>query len=308
MAVLAFSVWILVGCFSAAVAEGSDNSDLYPPFWEESPEQLSDYRLQDGKHVIDPWVFTDRMGLYRIILNQTATYFARYGPENEQNLFWGLPLQFGWQYRTGRLADPTGKTDCGYEPGNPLCVSVDSWWSDANYFLSVLPFLAAVDSGVLGITSDQFIILPPPHDQSKFCYSVSDCKELIGDTMDSWIAFFEYMKLSSSDFEGLLKNLWTAHTSSLEYPVSVFEDRYAYYSKQESKFERNWAIGVNYIAAAYYPTSLIKTYGFQKALPSRILLDTDIAPFIADFSTNQNLVLLSITILGDTDKLTGKNF
>lgn len=66
-------------------------------------------------------------------------------------------------------------------------------FTDTNYFLSVIPFLAAVDSGILGITSDQFTILPPPQDQSKFCYSVSDCKELVGDTMDSWIAFFEVL-------------------------------------------------------------------------------------------------------------------
>ncbi|XP_049994140.1 protein LEG1 homolog [Alexandromys fortis] len=305
MAVLASFVWVLVGCISAAVAEDPNISDLYPPFWAESPEELSDYRLEDGKHIIDPWVFTDRMGLYRILLKQTAPYFASYGPENEQNLFWGLPLQFGWQHSSGRLADPTGKTDCGYEPVNPLCVSVDSWWADANYFLSVIPFLAAVDSGVLGITSDQFTILPPPQDQSKFCYSVSDCKELLGETMDSWNTFFEYMKLPSSDFDGLLKNLWAAHTSSLGYPLSVFEDRYAYYSYQESKFEKNWAIAVDYIAAAYYPTTLIRTSGFQKGLPPRILLDTDIAPFIADFTTTQNTVLLSLTALGDTDQVTG---
>lgn len=69
-------------------------------------------------------------------------------------------------------------------------------FTDANYFLSVIPFLAAVDSGVLGITSDQFTILPPPQDQSKFCYSVSDCKELLGETMDSWNTFFEVLLLS----------------------------------------------------------------------------------------------------------------
>lgn len=102
MAVLASFVWVLVGCISAAVAEDPNISDLYPPFWAESPEELSDYRLEDGKHIIDPWVFTDRMGLYRILLKQTAPYFASYGPENEQNLFWGLPLQFGWQHSSGK--------------------------------------------------------------------------------------------------------------------------------------------------------------------------------------------------------------
>lgn len=84
--------------------------------------------------------------------------------------------------------------------------------------------------------------------------------------------------------------------------------RYAYYSDQESKFEKNWAIAVDYLAAAYYPTTLIRTHGFQKGLPPRILLDTDIAPFIADFTTTQNTVLLSLTVLGDTDQLTGTNF
>ena len=102
MAVLASWVWILAAYFSAAVAEISDTSTLYPPLWEDSPEQLSDYRLEDGRYIINPWVFTDRMGLYRILLKETAVYFARYGPENEQNLLWGLPLQFGWQYQTGK--------------------------------------------------------------------------------------------------------------------------------------------------------------------------------------------------------------
>lgn len=87
-------VWVLVGCIFAAVAEGSDISDLYPPLWEESPRELSNYSLEDGKHIINPWVFTDRMGLYRILLNQMATYFEKYGSENEQNILWGLPVEF----------------------------------------------------------------------------------------------------------------------------------------------------------------------------------------------------------------------
>lgn len=30
---------------------------------------------------------------------------------------------------SGRLADPTGKTDCGHKSGDHLCISVDSWWA-----------------------------------------------------------------------------------------------------------------------------------------------------------------------------------
>ncbi|XP_005065772.1 protein LEG1 homolog [Mesocricetus auratus] len=305
MAVLASWVWVLVGCLSAAVAEDPNLSSLYPPFWEDSTGQLSGFTLEDGKYIINPWKFTDRLELYKILLNKTAPYFAKYGPENEQNLLWGLPLQFGWQYKTDRLVDPTGRTTCGYENFDELCVSVNSWWADVNYFLSVLPFLAAVDSGILGISSDEFTILPPPLDESRFCYNVSDCKELVRETMDSWSTFFKYMQLPSSDFDGLLQHLWAAHSSSLEYPIGVFDDRYAYYSKQEVKFEKNWVIAVHYIAAVYFPTTLKRTSNFQKALPPRVLSDSDIAPFIADFTSLQNTVLLSLTELGDIDRLTG---
>ncbi|XP_027258656.1 protein LEG1 homolog [Cricetulus griseus] len=305
MAVLASWVWVLIGYLSAAVAENSNPSSLYPPFWEDTSGEISGFALEDGKYIINPWVFTDRMGLYKILLSKTAPYFAKYGPENEQNLLWGLPMQFGWQYRTGRLVDPTGRTTCGYKTFDELCVSVDSWWADVNYFLSVLPFLAAVDSGILGISSDEFTILPPPLDESRFCYNVSDCKKLVGEIMDSWTTFFQYMQLPSSDFDGLLQHLWAAHTASLEYPISVFADRYAYYSEQEENFEQNWAIAVNYIAAAYFPTTLNRTNSFQKGLPPRVLYDTDIPPFIANFTSLQNKVLLSLTALGDIDELTG---
>lgn len=69
-------------------------------------------------------------------------------------------------------------------------------FTDVNYFLSVLPFLAAVDSGILGISSDEFTILPPPLDESRFCYNVSDCKKLVGEIMDSWTTFFQVLPLS----------------------------------------------------------------------------------------------------------------
>ncbi|ERE85746.1 Protein of unknown function DUF781 containing protein, partial [Cricetulus griseus] len=80
---------------------------------------------------------------------------------------------------------------------------------------------------------------------------------------------------------------------------------YAYYSEQEENFEQNWAIAVNYIAAAYFPTTLNRTNSFQKGLPPRVLYDTDIPPFIANFTSLQNKVLLSLTALGDIDELTG---
>ncbi|CAK7301622.1 Protein LEG1 homolog [Vulpes lagopus] len=106
----------------------SNFSDLYPPLWKKSASQFSDYRVKNGKYIIDPWVYPERMGMYKILVNKTARYFENILLDNEQNILWGLPLQNGWQYKTGRLADPRRRTDCGYD-SDPLCVSVDSWWA-----------------------------------------------------------------------------------------------------------------------------------------------------------------------------------
>lgn len=40
--------------------------------------------------------------------------------------------------------------------------------TDINYFMMVLPFLAAVDSDILGMSSDQARLLPAYKDQRRF--------------------------------------------------------------------------------------------------------------------------------------------
>ncbi|XP_036174038.1 protein LEG1 homolog isoform X1 [Myotis myotis] len=301
------SLWacLLIGCFSVSLAEASNLSDLYPPLWKESPGQFSDYRVKNGKYVINPWVYPERLGMYKILLSQTASYFEKFAPENEQNILWGLPLQYGWQYTTGRLADPSQRTDCGYNSGDRLCISEDSWWADMNYFLSALPFLAAVGSDIMGISSDQVILLPPPKDQTKFCLNVSTCQSSFPKTMRKWNVFYQHLQLPSSSFEDLLTYLWAAHESSLEDAYKLFEDRLQDYSKPEVDFEKSWSVAVRYIAAAKFPTTLIRTHEFQKCLPPQMLVNGDKAPYISDFTKLQNIVLLGLNILHDVDNATG---
>ncbi|KAM5327122.1 protein LEG1 homolog [Glossophaga mutica] len=305
MALLSSWACILIGCFSLSLGEAADLSDLYPPLWEESPGQFSEYRVENGKYVINPWIYPERMGMYKILLTQTARYFEKYAPENEQNILWGLSLQHGWQYSTGRLADPSQRTDCGYESGDQLCISVDSWWADINYFLCALPFLAAVESGIMGISSDQIILLPPPKDQMKFCVNVSTCQSSFPTSMRKWNTFYEHMQSPFSSFEDLLKYLWDAHDQTLRDVLKSFDDRLEYYSKPEADFDRSWSLSVAYIAALRLPTTLIRVHELQKGLPSRILVNGDRAPFIRDFSARQNVFLLGLSLVQDVDNWTG---
>uniref|UniRef100_A0A673TMY5 Protein LEG1 homolog n=1 Tax=Suricata suricatta TaxID=37032 RepID=A0A673TMY5_SURSU len=182
---------LIIGCIFASLARASNVSDVYPPLWKESPGQFSDYKIENGKYIINLWLYPERLGMYKILLNKTAKYFAKFSPENEQNILWGLPVHHGWQYQTGRLADPTQSTDCGQKPENHLCISVDSWWADLNYYLSAMPFLAAVDSGIMGISSDNVTFLPPPKDQMNFCYNVSGCHSSFPEAMRKWNEFYQ---------------------------------------------------------------------------------------------------------------------
>ena len=102
MALLSPWACILIGCFSVSLAEAASLSDLYPPLWEESPGQFSGYKVENGKYIINPWIYPERMGMYKILRTQTARYFEKFAPENEKNVLWGLPLQHGWQYSTGK--------------------------------------------------------------------------------------------------------------------------------------------------------------------------------------------------------------
>ncbi|KAG3290205.1 hypothetical protein H1C71_026596 [Ictidomys tridecemlineatus] len=196
-----------------------------------------------------------------------------------------------------RLADPTHRTDCGHDSGDPLCISVDSWWADLNYYLSTIPFLAAIDSGLMGVSADNIILLPPSKDQTNFCYNVSSCHSSFPEAMKMWNKFYKCAMSPSSSFDDLLKYMWDAHVSSLEFARKNFQSRSKYYSKQKADFQSNWALLVDYLAPSLFPTTLDRVCEFQKGLPPRILVSGDPAHFISDFNDLQNKVLLGLKFL-----------
>ncbi|NWV12771.1 LEG1H protein, partial [Ptilonorhynchus violaceus] len=287
--------------------------DAYPPLWDLAPENPLDFPVQDSKIVINAWNYQERLGVYKSLLNASAEYFAAFGPQNSGNILWGLPLQHGWQFRTGRLADPSGVTSCGYENGEVLCQSVRSWWSCMNYYLAIIPFLGAVEAGLFGQLPYEIEILPPEEQNDDFCYSVKECWSRMPKLMDDWKAFFEVNKhkavssatFSSFKLDDALGLLWKAHTSSIAYALPKFWDRLQYLSNPEANFGEDWANGVDFIGATYFRTDLPTTNKFQAFLPQRMLVEGDVLPSISDFSPQQNKVLVSLRALHKANKLTG---
>ncbi|NXT63139.1 LEG1H protein, partial [Chaetops frenatus] len=308
---------VAVALTAAAQSENDvTGEDIYPPLWDLALENPLDFPVKENKIVINAWNYQDRLGVYKSLLNASAKYFGAFGPQNSGNILWGLPLQHGWQFRTGRLADPSGVTSCGYENGELLCQSVRSWWSSMNYYLAIIPFLGAVEAGLFGQLPYEIEILPPEEQKEDFCYSVKDCWSHMPKLMDDWKAFFEYLlstehkavssaRFSSFKLDDALGLMWKAHTTSIAYALPKFQDRLKYVSNPEVDFGEDWANGVDFIAATHFITDLLTTNHFQAFLPQRILVEGDVPPSISDFSPQQNKVLVSLRALHKANKLTG---
>lgn len=82
--------------------------------------------------------------------------------------------------------------------------------------------------------------------------------------------------------------------------------RLEYYSKPEAGFGRDWCVFLDYLAAASFPTIFSTVSEFQQALPPRVLVDGDKAPFISNFTDLQNILLLGLNLLHKVDSATGK--
>ncbi|NXR19202.1 LEG1H protein, partial [Cinclus mexicanus] len=303
---------------TAVAQSGNDvtGEDVYPPLWDLAPENLLDFPVKDNKIVISAWNYQDRLGVYKSLLNASAKYFVAFGPQNSGNILWGLPLQHGWQFRTGRLADPSGVTSCGYENGELLCLSARSWWSCMNYYLAIIPFLGAVEAGLFGQLPYEIEILPPEEQKYDFCYSIKDCWTRMPKLMDDWKAFFEYLlstehkavssaSFSSFKLDDALGLMWKAHTTSIAYALPKFQESLKYLSDPEANFGEDWANAVDFIAATHFTTDLPTTNNFQAFLPPRMLIKGDVIPFISDFSPEQNKVLVTLGTLHKANKLTG---
>lgn len=96
---------VVVTSNTAAATAQSDTDanggDIYPPLWGFAPENLLDFPVKDNKIVINPWNYQERLGVYKSLLKASAKYFMDFGSQNSGNILWGLPLQHGWQFRTG---------------------------------------------------------------------------------------------------------------------------------------------------------------------------------------------------------------
>ncbi|CAF1019990.1 unnamed protein product [Rotaria magnacalcarata] len=156
---------------------------------------------------------------------------------NTSNILFALPSQFGWQYDSNRLFT-----------NNTLAMSLDSWWPAANYYLSVIPFLTAVDVGI--IPHESFRIIKYEH----FYSNSSDCSHQVAK-----------------------RPMWSAYIASINDALSLVESKTVFLpSNLERLFGYVWARLINLIGMSRKNINLSETIKNQRAfLPRRMLLDSD---------------------------------
>ena len=152
-----------------------------------------------------------------------------------RHFLWAYAVQLDWQWRSGRL-------------GPDRSISPDSWWGCVNYTLSVLPFLGAVEAGLLEPTALQ----EPPWELKA--------------ALASWTKFWQELKVTARQQEGVAlterqldkvqQALWLCHTESIQASQKIYEPQLLLLSKEEQLFGSGWARFVEILAAVAWRTDL----------------------------------------------------
>ena len=181
-----------------------------------------------------------RMGMYRLLVESTNPHGAM-GPHDELNPFWGYASQLAWQARSGRLGE------------GAYAIDATSWWGACNYALSVVPYVAAMQLG----------LVPP--------LGVAMDTDYIG-VMATWHTAFRAITEPACDHDLVRLTVWRAHLASITLAVRRHAREYGAMPEAEQRFARGWVRMVDLFAAAAVRTDLeklIETGG--GALPSRVL-------------------------------------
>ncbi|UJR28274.1 hypothetical protein I4U23_009524 [Adineta vaga] len=265
-----------------------DKQSFYPPFWHFVPSSLNEFPLVNNSlapyRLIDPWFYPHRLGLYKILINVTTSYMPFSSSSNASNILFALPSQLGWQFSSNRLFT-----------NGTMYISTKSWWASANYYLSVIPFLIAVDIGL--IKTESFRIVQ----QENFCTDSQQCLKQIPNAMIQWSLFFFHLQKSASCFakekltprridKCYLGQMWSAYKSSIYDGLPLVQSKLDYLpSKEEKLFGLGWARLLNLISMTRKNTNLYETIKNQrKFLPFRMLQVSDRSTNSTDLSDSVN--------------------
>jgi hypothetical protein len=212
-----------------------------------------------------------RMGLYRLLVERGNPDRAL-GAHDELSPFWGYASQLAWQRRSGRL----GGTGDRIDPA--------SWWGVCNYSLSVVPYLAGAQIGLVPT-----LALPP-------------APRIYDRSLALWRDTLATMRRlrPGDDHDPLRLAVWRAHLESIETAGRAHAAAHRAMPAGERAFARGWVRMVELFGCAGWRTDLerLAEHG-GGALPPRVIgaLGGD-HDALADFTKAERATARRVIALG----------
>jgi len=183
-----------------------------------------------------------RLALYRALVERTNPHGA-YGARDELSPFWGYAAQLAWQQRSGRLG------------AHATAIAPASWWGACNYALSVVPYVAASELGIVPALR----MTAPPRDYAT--------------ALAAWRDALAVALAARAADDRVRVAIWRAHLASISIAVARHAGELAALPAAERRFARGWVRMVDLFAAAAIRTDLLRLADDATALPSRVLDD-----------------------------------
>lgn len=289
-----FAAVVILSAAASKVEESLGGGGQLPPYWDQAvllgalPRDKS-----TNATVIDPWVYSERLGAMKtLILETTHASPCLFENDVNNNILWGLALQFGWQFSSGRLFTTN------------FTMTSRSWWADMNYQLMIIPLLGASAASFPNIPHKIYVQHPKLTNGTIFCRNntstrLSTACARMRLAQANWKTFFLKMQEAETNctkygrddaFDNLLGYMWDAHTSSLDEGMKVpyVQGALSNFAKEEGAFGLGWASLVEFIAAAHFVTDFNGTTQQQTLLPTRMLQKGDVPGKIKDMPTLTN--------------------
>ena len=253
------------------------------------------YTLPQLGDSIDPFDFQQRIAAYKLLID----YINRdgvFGTQNERNIFWGYAVQLHWQWQTGRLQ---------FADTPPGRIAANTPWGYANYSLSIIPLIAAMQVGLVPekeiLTTDSAL----EHASGGGKAGPFKIPTRFDAVVREWQELFRMVARMSGgdDIEPIRFKQWVAHFYSLVAVEPVIQTLEAPYSQRERDFLTGWIRMVDFLGTAAWRTDLefMLQYG-TGVLPERMLSDRDVPGQSTDLDETVNRNVANISHLAHQSK------
>lgn len=253
------------------------------------------YELPEVGEQIDPFELRQRMGAYKLLIDQMNSQEI-FGAQNEWNVFWGYVFQLHWQWRTGRLRDAETLSER---------IAAESAWGYANYSLSIVPLVGAMQVGMVREKEILTVDSPLAHIRGGGRAGAFQIPALFDAALREWREFFTLVMETprGGDIEPIRFKQWRAHFRSLVTIESFLLKLDASLSQREGDFLTGWIRMVDFLGAAAWHTDLeFMLENGVNVLPERMLTDQDIPGQIPDMDALVNSNVFNIVNLAHLSK------